>query len=123
MGKRLAIVVLLVLVGVLVGLVCPYIRSPVNAEFTIKVTGPEGTEFEGFCTHEVKYLIGSQIEVTHLQGKITADKSTFEFDIPETEISGNITSTTPGKNITVIYVRDGIEGYPHEGTAFYFGGN
>ena len=123
MGKRLAIVVLLVLVGVLVGLVCPYIRSPVNAEFTIKVTGPEGTEFEGFCTHEVKYLIGSRTEVTHLQGKITADKNTFEFDIPETEISGNITSKTPGKNITVTYLRNGIAGFTHEGTAFGFSSN
>jgi hypothetical protein len=123
MGKRLAIVVLLVLVGVLVWLVCPYIRSPVNAEFTIIVTGPEGTEFEGFCTHEVKYLIGSRTEVTHLQGKITADKSTFEFAILETELSGNLTSTTPGKNITVTYVIDGIEGYPHEGMGFYFSSN
>jgi len=118
MGRRLAIVVLLVLVGVLVWLVCPYIRSPVNAEFTVTVTGPEGTEFEGFCTHEVKYLIGSRTEVTPLQGRITADKNTFEFDIPEIEISGNITSKTPGKNITVTYVINGIEGYPHEGTGF-----
>jgi len=123
MGKRLAIVVLLVLVGVLVWLVCPYIRSPVNAEFTIKVTGPEGTEFEGFCTHEVKYLIGSRTEVTHLQGRITADKNTFEFDIPETEIPGNITSKTPGKNITVTYLRNGIAGFAHEGTAFGFSSN
>jgi hypothetical protein len=122
MGKRLAIVVLLVLVGVLVYLVSPYIRSPVNAEFTIKVTGPEGAEFEGFVMHEVKYLRGSRTEVTPLQGKITADKNTFEFNILETEFSGNITSTTPGKNITVTYVRDGIDGGPLEGTAFYFSG-
>ena len=123
MGKRLAIVVLFVLWGVFAGLVCPYIRSPVNATFTIQVTGPEGAEFEGLCTHEVKYLIGSRTEVTPLQGKITADQNTFEFDILETEFSGNINSTTPGKNITVTYVRDGVEGFNHEGTAFYFGGN
>jgi hypothetical protein len=122
MGKRLAIVVLLVLVGVLVYLVCPYIRSPVNAEFTIKITGSEGTEFEGFVTHEVKYLIGSRTEVTHLQGKITANQNTFEFNIPETQYSGNITCKTLGKNITVIYAHDGIEGPPLEGTAYYFSG-
>ena len=120
MGKRLAIIVVLVLVGLLAWLVCPYIRSPVNAEFTIIVTGPEGTEFEGLCTHEVKYIIGSRTEVTPLQGKITADKNTFEFDMLGVEFSGNLTSTTPGKNITVTYVIDGIEGYPHEGTGFYF---
>jgi len=123
MGKRLAIVVLFVLWGVFAGLVCPYIRSPVNATFTIQVTGPEGAEFEGFCTHEVKYLIGSRTEVTPLQGKITADQNTFEFDIPEIEISGDINSTTPGKNITVTYLRNGIAGFAHEGTAFGFSSN
>jgi hypothetical protein len=123
MKKGLAVVAFLVLVGILVGLaVGPRIRSWENAEFTVKVISAEGTEFEGFCTHEVKYLIGSRTEVTHLQGKITADKNTFEFDIPETGFSGNITCKTPGKNITVTY-GDGIGGYPHEGTAFYFGGN
>jgi len=123
MGKRLAIVVLFVLWGVFAGLVCPYIRSPVNATFTIQVTGPEGAEFEGLCTHEVKYLIGSRTEVTPLQGKITADQNTFEFDIPEIEISGDINSTTPGKNITVTYLRNGIAGFTHEGTAFGFSSN
>jgi len=123
MGKRLAIVVLFVLWGVFAGLVCPYIRSPVNATFTIQVTGPEGAEFEGLCTHEVKYLIGSRTEVTPLQGKITADQNTFEFDIPEIEISGDINSTTPGKNITVTYLRNGIAGFAHEGTAFGFSSN
>ena len=109
MGKRLAIVVLLVLVGVLVGLVCPYIRSPVNAEFTIKVTGPEGTEFEGFCTHELKYVIGSRTEGTDLQGKMTADKNTYEFVIPGIEISCVIWNKTPGNSITVILLKDGTE--------------
>ena len=123
MGKRLAIVVLFVLWGVFAGLVCPYIRSPVNATFTIQVTGPEGAEFEGLCTHEVKYLIGSRTEVTPLQGKITADQNTFEFDIPEIEISGDINSTTPGKNITVTYLRNSIAGFTHEGTAFGFSSN
>ena len=122
MRKRLAIIVALVLVGVLVWLVCPYIRSPVNTELTIIVTGSEGTEFEGSCTHEVKYIIGSRTEVTPLQGKITADKNTFEFDMLEVEFSGNITCTTPGRNITVIKVINGIEGPPLEGTAYYFSG-
>jgi hypothetical protein len=119
MGKRLAIVVLLVLVGVLVYLVCPYIRSWENKELIVKVTGTEGTEFEGSCTHEVKYLIGSRTEVTNLQGVMTADKNTFEFVILGTEISSRITCKTPGKNITVIYVIDGIEGASEEGTEFY----
>jgi hypothetical protein len=125
MKARLAIVAILVFVlGFEVGYaVFASIPSWENAKFTIKVTGSEGTEFEGFCRHEVKYIIGSRTEVTPLQGKITADKNTFEFDIPETEISGNITSTTPGRNITVIYVRDGIEGFNDEGTAFYFSSN
>jgi hypothetical protein len=125
MGKRLAIVAILVFVlGFEVGYaVFASIPSWENARFTIKVAGPVGTEFEGFCTHEVKYLTGSRTEVTPLQGKITADKNAFEFDILETEFSGNINSTTPGENITVTYVRDGVEGFNHEGTAFYFGGN
>jgi hypothetical protein len=69
MGKRLAIVILLVLVGVLVRLVCPYIRSPVNATFTIKITGSEGTESEGCCIHEVRYIMGSRTEVTPCKAK------------------------------------------------------
>jgi hypothetical protein len=120
MGKRLAIIVLLVLVGVLVWLVCPYIRSPVNAELTIIATGSEGTEFEGLCTHEVKYIIGSRTEVTPLQGKITADKNTFEFDMLEIEFSGNITCTTPGTNITVIKMINGVEVFNGEGKGFLF---
>jgi len=120
MRKRLAIVVLLVLVGVLVGLVCPYIRSPVNAEFTIKVTGPEGTEFEGFCTHEVKYVIGSRTEATDLQGEMTADKNTFEFAVPGIEISCVIRNKTPGKSIAVILLKDGTEVNRVEGTEYDF---
>jgi len=110
MGKRLAIVVLLVLVGVLVGLaVCPGIRSWENAGFTVKVIGTEGTEFEGFCTHEVKYVIGSRTEATDLQGEMTADKNSFEFAVPGIEISCVIWNKTPGKSITVILLKDGTE--------------
>lgn len=110
MKKRLAIVAFLVLVGVLVGLaVCPGIRSWKNAEFTVKVIGTEGTGFEGFCTHEVKYVIGSRTEETDMQGEMTVDKNTFEFVIPGIEISCKITNKTPGKSITVILLKEGTE--------------
>jgi hypothetical protein len=121
MGKRLAIVVLLVLVGVLVGLaVCPGIRSWENAEFTVKVIGAEGTEFEGFCTHEVKYVIGSRTEATDLKGEMTADKNTFEFAVPGIEISCVIRNKTPGKSIAVILLKDGTEVNRVEGTEYDF---
>jgi len=120
MGKRLAIVVLIVLVGVLVWLVCPYIRSPVNAEFTIKVIAAEGTGFEGFCTHEVKYVIGSRTEETDIEGEMTADKNTFEFAIPGIEISCVIRNKTPGKSIAVILLKDGTEVNRVEGTEYDF---
>ncbi len=110
MKKRLAIVAFLVLVGVLVGLaVCPGIRSWKNAEFTVKVIGPEGTGFEGFCTHEVKYVMGSRTEETDMQGEMTVDKNTFEFVIPGIEISCVIWNKTPGNSITVILLKDGTE--------------
>jgi len=116
----LAIVVLLVLVGVLIGLVCPYIRSPVNAEFTVEVIGTEGTEFEGFCTHEVKYVIGSRTEATDLQGEMTADRDTFGFAVPGIEISCVIRNKTPGKSIAVILLKDGTEVNRVEGTEYDF---
>ena len=118
MKKKLLIVAFLVLVAGVV--LCPDIRSPENTQYIIKVTGTEGTEFEGFCTHEVKYLIGSRTEATDLQGKMTADKNTFEFVILGTEISGEITCKTPGKLITVTKVIDGIEYAGLEGKEFYF---
>ena len=121
MRKRLAIVVLLVLVGVLVGLaVSPRIRSWENAEFTIRVIGTEGTGFEGFCTHEVKYVIGSRTEATDLQGEVTADKNTFEFAVPGIEISCVIRNKTPGKSIAVILLKDGTEVNRVEGTEYDF---
>jgi hypothetical protein len=122
MKIRLAIVAILVFVLAFeVGYaVFSAIPSWENAKFTIQITGPEGTEFEGFCTHEVKYIIGTRTQVTPLQGKITADKNIFEFDILETKFSGNITCTTPGKNITVTYLINGIEVFNGEGTAFLF---
>jgi hypothetical protein len=118
MKKRLLIVAFLVLMAGVV--LCPDIRSWENAEYIIKVTGTEGTEFEGFCTHKVKYLIGSRTEATDLQGEMTADKNTFKFVIRGTEISGRITCKTPGKNITVTKVIYGIDTGGFEGREFYF---
>src|SRR4030042_3745004 len=121
MKKRLAIVAFLVLVGLLVGLaVSPRIRSWENAEFTIKVIGTEGTGFEGFCTHEVKYVIGSRTEATDLQGEMTADKNTFEFAVPGIEISCVIRNKTQGKSIAVILLKDGTEVNRVEGTEYDF---
>jgi hypothetical protein len=120
MKKRLLIVAFVVLVAGVV--LCPDIRSWENTELIVRVTGTEGTEFEGFCTHKVKYLIGSRTEATDIQGKMTVDKNTFEFVIPGTEISYRITCITPGKNITVTTVIDGIETGGLEGREFYFSG-
>jgi hypothetical protein len=121
MKKGLAIVASIVLVGVLVGLaVCPGIRSWENAEFTVKVIGAEGTEFAGFCTHEVKYVIGSRTEATDLKGEMTADKNTFEFAVPGIEISCVIRNKTPGKSIAVILLKDGTEVNRVEGTEYDF---
>jgi len=117
----LLIVAFLVLAAGVV--LCPDIRSPENTEYTIKITGTEGTEFEGFCTHEVKYLIGSRTEATDLQGVMTADKNAFEFVISGTEIDYRITCKTPGKLITVTTVINGIEYEGDEGLEgreFYF---
>jgi hypothetical protein len=116
MKKRLLIVAFLVLVAGVV--LCPDIRSWENAEYTIKITGTEGTEFEGFCTHEVKYLIGSRTEATDMQGEMTANKSTFEFIVPGIEISLVINNKTPGNLITVILLKDGTEVNRVEGTEY-----
>jgi len=120
-NKRLAIFALLVLVLLVAGrIVSPNIRSWENAEFTVKVTGAEGTEFEGSCTHEVKYLIGSRTEATDIQGIIPADKNTFEFVIPGIEISCVIKNKTPGKLITVILLKEGTEVNRIEGAGYDF---
>jgi len=118
MNTRLLIVAFLLLVAGVV--LCPDIKSWENTEYTIKITGTEGTEFEGFCTHEVKYLIGSRTEATDLQGKMTADKNTFEFAIPGIEIDYRITCKTPGKLITVTTLIDDIGDGGLEGREFYF---
>ena len=118
MKKRLLIVAFLVLV---VGVVlCPGIRSWKNAEFAVQVIGPEGTEFEGFCTHEVKYLIGSRTEATDMQGEMTTDENTFEFVIPGIEISCSINNKTLGNLITVILLKDGTEVNRVEGAGYDF---
>jgi hypothetical protein len=121
MKKRLAIVAFLALVSLLAGLaVCPGIRSWENAEFIIKVIGPEGTEFEGFCTHEVKYVMGSRTEATDIQGEMTVDDNTFEFVVPGIEISCKINNKTPGKSITVILLKDDTEVNRVEGAGYDF---
>jgi hypothetical protein len=121
MKKGLLILAFLVLVRLLVSLaVSPGIRSWKNAEFTIKVISTEGTGFEGFCTHEVKYVIGSRTEETDIQGEMTADKDTFEFAIPGIEISCSITNKTPGKLITIILLKDGAEVKRVEGAGYDF---
>ena len=120
MKKRLLIVAFLVLVAGVV--LCPDIKSWENREYIIKVTGTEGTEFEGFFTHEVKYLIGSRAEVTDLHGIMTADKNTFEFTIPGTEFSYRITCKTPDKLITFTLVIDGWETASLEGREFHGSG-
>jgi len=118
MKKILLIVAFLLLVAGVV--LCPDIRSPENTEFIVKVIGTEGTEFEGFCTHEVKYLIGSRTEATDMQGEMTADKNTFEFAIPGIEISCVIYNKTLGKLVTVILLKDGTEVKRVEGAEYHF---
>jgi len=123
MNARLAITVILVFVlSVLVGhAVFASIPSWENAKFTYEVDGTEGTEFEAFFTHEVKYIIGSRTEETDIQGEIK--KNIFIFDIVGTKISGNITCKTPGKNITVTVLYDGLRPTSYEGTAYYMSAN
>ncbi len=119
MKKRSAIVIFLALVILVAGLaISPHIRSWKNAEFTVKVIGTEGTEFEGFCTHEVKYVIGSRTEATDMEGEMTADKNTFEFAVPGIEISCIINNKTPGNSITVILLKDGTEVNRAEGAEY-----
>ena len=121
MNKRLAIVGLLALVILVAGLaVSADIRRWENAEVTVRVIGAEGTQFEGFCTHEVKYVIGSRTEATDLQGQMTADKNTFEFAIPGIEISCVIRNKTPGSPITVILLEEGTEVNRVEGAGYDF---
>jgi hypothetical protein len=121
MKKRLLIVALVVLASLLAFVAAgPDIRSWENAEFIVKIVGIEGTEFDGFCTHEVKYVIGSRTEETDIQGAMTADENTFGFVIPGTEISCRINNKTPGKLITVILLKDGIEVNRAEGVGYDF---
>ena len=119
MNRRLvisAVLALLILVAVL--RVGADIRSPANAEFMVKVIGAEGTEFDGFCTHEVKYLVGSRTEATDLQGRMTADDNTFEFAVSGIEISCAIKNKTPGDPITVILLKGNTEVDRVEGAGY-----
>lgn len=121
MNRRLAISAVLALLMLVAGLhVGTDIRSPANAGFVVRVIGTEGTEFEGFCTHEVKYLIGSRTEATDLQGQMTADDSAFQFAVPGTEISCVIKNRTPGNLITVILLKGNTEVNRVEGAGYHF---
>jgi hypothetical protein len=121
MRRRLLIAAVVALVGLLAFLAAsPDIRSRENAKFTVEVIGTEGAEFEGFCTHEVKYVIGSRTEETDIQGAMTADENTFGFVIPGIEISCRINNRTPGKLIAVILLKDGIEVNRVEGAEYDF---
>jgi hypothetical protein len=112
MNKRLLLLALcLLLVSLPAGISgCRVgIKSPSNAQFIIRVSGPAGAEFTGFCTHEVKYIIGSRTEETDISGNLTTSQDTFEFTIPGIEISCKITNKTPEKPITAVLLRDGVE--------------
>jgi hypothetical protein len=120
MKARLAILAILVFVlSFSAGhFVFASIPSWENAKFTFEVSGTEGTEFEAFFTHEVKYIIGSRTAETDIQSEITGEG--FRFDIVGTKMSGNITSKTPGKNITVTMLFPYAAPQSLEGTDFYF---
>ena len=121
MNRRLAISAVLALLVLVVGLhVGADIRSPANADFVVKVIGTEGTEFEGFCTHEVQYLIGSRTEATDLQGRMTADDNAFQFAVPGIEIGCVIKNSTPGNPITVILLKGNTEVNRVEGAGYHF---
>jgi hypothetical protein len=121
MKKGLTIVALVVLAALLVGVaVSPRIRSWENAEFTIKVIGSEGAGFEGFCTHEVRYVRGSRTEATDIQGEMTVGENAFEFGIRGIEISCAITNKTPGELITIILLKDSAEVERVEGAGYDF---
>ncbi len=119
--KRLAILafcaILILAAGLRIG---ADIRSPANAEFRVRIIGIEGTEFEGFCTHEVRYLIGSRTEATDLQGEMTAGEDTFDFVVPGVEISCVIKNRMADNPITVILLKGDTEVNRVEGTGDHF---
>jgi hypothetical protein len=112
MKKELTfLAVLIMLVSLLTGLsgCSGGIKSPSNSEFTIRVSGQPGTEFTGFCTHEVRYFIGSRTEETDIQGTMTVDKTAIEFRVMGTEISCKIESKRAGEPITAVLFKDSVE--------------
>lgn len=102
------ITVYIVLTGLLAGM-SGCALSHDNAQFTVRVSGPPGAAFTGSCTCEVKDLIGSRTVGAEVEGAFTTEKTTFEYLITGTEISGKITNKTPGKPITIVLLKDGIE--------------
>jgi hypothetical protein len=85
------------------------IISPSNSEFAIRVSGPPGVEFTGFCTHEVKYLTGSRTEETDIEGKLTESSPVLDFMVTGTEISCRVATATTGTPVTVVLIKDGEE--------------
>jgi hypothetical protein len=83
--------------------------GPDNVKFTVRLSGPVGAEFRGSCTYEVKDLIGSRTEEAQIQEVFTEDKTTLEYTIAGTEISGKINNLTPEKPITIVLLKDGEE--------------
>ncbi len=107
MNLRL-IIVCTVLAGLIAG-ISGCAVSQDNARFIVRIVGPPGAEFSGSCTYEVKDLIGSRTEEAQIQDAFTRDKTTLEFTIAATEISGKITNKTPDKPITIVLLKDGVE--------------
>jgi hypothetical protein len=102
------IIVGIVFTGLLAGITGCAI-GPDNIQFTVRLSGPPGAEFTGSCTYKVKDLIGSRTLEAEVQGAFTDGKTTIEYTIAGTEISGKITNKTPEKPITIVLLKDGIE--------------
>jgi hypothetical protein len=83
--------------------------GPDNVKFTVRISGPPEAEFTGSCTYKVKDLIGSRTVEAEVQGELTQEAPVLEYEIMGTEISGEITNTTPEKPITIVLLKDDIE--------------
>jgi hypothetical protein len=88
---------------------CSSIKSPVNSDFKIVVTGPEGMEYRGFCTYEVEYIGNKRTEETDINGKIDQDNGSGIFKMKAIEISCRIDNLTPEKPMEIILLKDGDE--------------
>ncbi len=80
-----------------------------NSEFTVIVSGPSGLEFDGFATHEVDCLEGSQTQATNIQGIIGDEGAPLEFVASGIHISCAIENKTLDKQMTVVLFNEGVE--------------